>query len=110
LVGDHQEAEIKLFLEDVCKDGSVVDTHVGVISSYNVNLLAVNGGLINITKGWAKRLLGRMGQVKRCGTTKAKINPLDFEVLKQQYLELRSTWKTSQQILLIETILGVSRG
>jgi len=28
LVGDHLEAEIKLFLEDVCKDGSVVDTHI----------------------------------------------------------------------------------
>jgi len=59
---------------------------MGVISSYDVNLLAANGGLINITKGWVKRLLGRMGLVKRCGTTKAKINPLDFEALKQQYL------------------------
>jgi len=59
---------------------------MGVISSYDTNLLAENGGLINITKDWAKWLLGRMGLVKRRGTTKAKINPLVFEALKQQYL------------------------
>ena len=71
------------------KDGSVLNMHVaigtamGVISSYDANLLAENGGPINITKDRAKQLLGRMGLVKWRGTTKAKIIPLDFEALKQ---------------------------
>jgi len=30
--------------------------------------------------------LGRMGLVKRCGMTKAKVNATDFEGLKKQYL------------------------
>ena len=70
LVGNHLEAEIKLFLEAMRKDGSVVNTQVviatavGVISSYDANLLAEHGGPIEITKDWAKRLLGRMGLVK----------------------------------------------
>ena len=91
MVGDHFEAEIKLFLKAMRKGGCVVNTHVakstaiGVISSYDANLLAEHGGLINITKDWAKRLLARMGLVERHGTTKAKINPLDFESLKKQY-------------------------
>ena len=57
-----------------------------MISSYDANLLAEHGGPIDITKDWAKRLLRRMGLVKRHGTTKAKINPLDFDALKKQYL------------------------
>ena len=39
-----------------------------------------------ITKDWAKRLLGRMGLVKRQGMTKAKVTPSNCENVKQQYL------------------------
>jgi len=46
-------------------------------------LLAKNGGSINISKEWAKRLMRR---IKRQGTTKAKVNPTDFQMLKKQYL------------------------
>jgi len=36
LVGDHLEAEIRLFLEDMCKDGSVVNTHVAIGTAMGV--------------------------------------------------------------------------
>ena len=39
----------------------------GVVISHDSNLLAENGGYIDITKDWAKRLLQRMNMVKRQG-------------------------------------------
>ena len=41
---------------------------------------------INLTKGWAKYLLQRMGFVKRKAMTKAKISVEDFEEIKKDYL------------------------
>ena len=41
---------------------------------------------INLTEGWAKYLLRRMGFVKRKATTKAKISVEDFEEIKRDYL------------------------
>ena len=49
-------------------------------------MLAEYEGLFDITPHWARRLLGRMGLVKQHGTTKAKVDPTDFEELKKQYL------------------------
>lgn len=57
-----------------------------VITSHNANLLTENGGYMNITKDWAKRLLQRMNMVKRKGSTKAKMMPADFDKLKAQFL------------------------
>jgi len=86
LIGDHQEAEVCLLIEALHKDGTAVNTQVigtaiGVVTSYDVNLLAKNGGPIEISNEWAKRLLRRMGLVKRQGTTKAR-----FSNAKEQYL------------------------
>ena len=42
------------------KDGTVVNTEViigtaiGVVTTYDANLLAKNGGLIDVSKEWAK--------------------------------------------------------
>ena len=44
-----------------------------------------------------------MGLVKQQGTTKAKVNPKDFQTLKKQYLadiQTKSTWKMFLLILL----------
>ena len=92
LIGDHLETEVRQFLEAIRRSGSVVNTEVtvgtaiGVVTSYDANLLAENGSPFDITPHWARRLLGRMGLVKRRGTTKAKVDPTDFEGLKKQYL------------------------
>ena len=63
-----------------------IGTAIGVVSTYDANLHSTNGGPIDISREWAKRLLRRMGLVKRQGTTKAKVDPKDFETLKKQYL------------------------
>ena len=92
LIGDHLEAEVRQFLEAIRRSGSVVNTEVtigtaiGVVTSYDANLLAENGGPFDITPHWARRPLVRRGLVKRHGSTKAKVDPTDFEGLKKQYL------------------------
>lgn len=83
LIGDHLEAEVCLLIEAMRKEGTVVNTEVeigtaiGVVSTYDANLLSTNGGPIDISREWAKRLLRRMGLVKRQGTTKAKVDQKD---------------------------------
>jgi len=46
-----------------------------VVISHDANLRAENGGYIDITKDWAKRILQRMNMVKHQGTIKAKVMP-----------------------------------
>jgi len=60
-------------------------------------MLAENGGYIDITKDWAKRILQRMNMVKRQGT---KVMPSDFEQLKAQFLA------DIQTIVMMEDILA----
>jgi len=56
LIGDHLEAEVRLLIETLRKDGIAVNTEVvigtviGVATSYDANLLAKNGGPIDISK------------------------------------------------------------
>lgn len=62
------------------EQGSAIDvviaiaTAEGVVRSVDASLLACNGGGIYVfDKAWARRLLGRMGMVKRMVCSKAKI-------------------------------------
>ena len=51
-------------------------------------LLVENGGAIDITKDYGKRLLGRMGFVKcKCTTAEKKVSLEEFEEVKLQFLE-----------------------
>ena len=92
LIGEELEEEVKLFIKASRAEGTVVNTETvmgtarGVVISHDANLLAENGGYINITKEWAQRVLQQMGLVKRKGTTKAKVLPSDFEKVKRQFL------------------------
>ena len=92
LIGEELEEEMKLFIKASHAKGTVVNTETvmntarDVVISHDANLLAENGGYINITKEWAQRVLQRMGLVKRKGTTKAKVLPSDFEKVKRQFL------------------------
>lgn len=92
LLGEMWEDEVKSFVKLQRDKGTVVNTQtvmataVGVVVSHDANLLAENGGHIDITKSWATRFLERLNMVKRKGTTAAKILPTDFEKVKKQYL------------------------
>ena len=85
LPGEEMEREVQSFIKSSQELGTAVSTAVvmaiarGVVISHDSNLLAENGGYIDITKDWAKRLLQRMNMVKRQGTTKAKVMPSDLK-------------------------------
>ena len=92
LLGEELEDEVKLFIQSAHENGAVVNTETvmgtarGVVLSHDANLLLENGGYINITKDWARRVLQRMNLVKRKGTTKMKVLSSNFERLKKQFL------------------------
>ena len=64
----------------------------------DANLLVENGGSIDLSKDWAKRLLGRMGFVKRKATSKVTISPMELESSKVQFLNDIRTIVTLEEI------------
>lgn len=92
LLGKDLDDQVKAFVQDLRSSGSVVNTAItiaaakGIVLAKDANLLAENGGSINLTKDWAKRLLHRIGFVKRRATTKFKLTPGQFDSLKAQFL------------------------
>ena len=58
----------------------------GVVVSHDANLLAENGGHIDISKSWATRFLERLNMVKGKGMTAVKILPTDFGKVKKHFL------------------------
>ena len=58
LLGEELEEEVKFFIKASCAGGTVVNieivmgTATGVVISHDANLLAENGGHINITNEW----------------------------------------------------------
>ena len=90
LLGKELEEKLKA-ITVLREDGAVVNTKItiasakGVILSHDANLLAANGGHIELTKHRTKSFL-RMGFVKRKGTTKSKVGVANFDAVKQQFL------------------------
>ena len=60
----------------------------GVVTARDRTLLQSNGGTIQLKRSWAMSLLGRMGYVKRRGSTSAKSKLSDQAIknLKHSYL------------------------
>ena len=60
MLGEHLEKEVQSFIKATQDLGGMVNTQIvmatarGVIMSHDANLLAENGGYMNITKDWAK--------------------------------------------------------
>ena len=92
LLGEKGEDEVQSLVKlqrdkgYLVNTATVMATAVSVVTSHDANLLAENGGHIDISKSWATRFLERMNMVKRKGTTTAKILPANFEKVKKQYL------------------------
>ena len=64
----------------------VVGVARGMLLKYSHSSLAEFGGHINLTKGWDKSVLRRMGYTKRRGSSTAKVLPSNFEEMKELYL------------------------
>ena len=87
-LGKELDKQAREYVQDLRAKGLAINTAVviasaeGVLMHKDANLLKQ----INLTEGWAKYLLQRMGFVKRKATTKAKISAEDFEEIKKDYL------------------------
>ena len=92
LLGDELDERVKRYIKDVRAAGTPVDTTVvmasgeAIVRRTDKKLLKENGGPIDITKSWAKSLLTRIGYVKRKACSTAKVEPVRYEELKEQYL------------------------
>ena len=92
LLGKELDKRVQAFLLAMRESGAVINTAItiacalGVVKSYDSNLLECNGGHIALTKHWAKYLMERMGFVKCWASTKPKVSVLDFESLIAQFI------------------------
>ena len=92
LIDEDLEHQVQEFIREVRSSGGVVNTAItlaaakGIVLAKDANMLSENGGYLNLTSDWAKRLLSRMGLVKRKATTTVKTTVEVFEDLKVQFL------------------------
>ena len=86
------DKELQEYVKHLRDAGAVINAAIimaaaqGIFKNHDSNLLQCNGGHVVISKGWAKSFLCCMGYVKRRESTKAKVNSVDFEVYKAQFL------------------------
>jgi len=52
---------------------------IGIVVAKDANMLAENGGYLNLTRDWAKQLMIRMGLVQHKATTAVKISAENSE-------------------------------
>ena len=87
MLGEELDKQVREYVHDLRAMGVTINTAVvlasaeGIIMQKDANLLQS----IELTEGWAKYLLQRIGFVKRNGTTKAKISIEHFEEVKEEY-------------------------
>ena len=92
MLGEELDKQVREYVKYLCERGAVINSAIviaageGIVMNKDSNLLACNGGGINLTKYWAKNLLRRMGMVKRRVSSKSKINVEEFDILKEEFL------------------------
>ena len=64
----------------------MIATGIGIVESHDANLLASNGGHVDLGKDWAKSIMRRMNLVKRKATTKSSTLTKDFDGVCETYL------------------------
>ena len=64
----------------------VMAAAMGIVSARDPTKLTSHGGHINITKTWAKSLLGRMGYVKRKCSNAGKVTVTHLETIQEVFL------------------------
>ena len=88
MIGEDLDKQVRDCVGYLRSTGAVVNTAVVIASAEGILMYKDPGLLsrINLTKGWAKYLLHRMGFVKRKVTSKAKVTVENFEQLKKEFL------------------------
>ena len=104
LLGQDVEESAKKIIRCIREAGGIINNSIvigiltGILRETDSNLLAENGGPIQIDRSVARRLLMRMQYVKRKGTTKAKVMPSDFQLLQTLFLDDIRTVVTFENI------------
>ena len=92
LIGDKLDYQVRAYIRSVREAGGPVTTTIvmstgkAIVNQHDPQLLAENGGPLQLTTTWAKSLLHRMSYVKRKGCSAKKLQVHDFEGVKQQFL------------------------
>lgn len=93
LLGKRIDEKVKGYVYTLRESGAVVNSAVviasakGIIRKLDRTLLSDNGGHVDLTRGWAKSFLSRMGFVKRRVTTKSsRMTVENFNEIKEQFL------------------------
>ena len=67
LVGEDIEDQVKGYIREIQASGGVINMSItlaaskGIVLGKDANVLAENGGYLDLTRDWAKRLIPRMG-------------------------------------------------
>ena len=88
MIGEDLDKQVRDYVGYIRSTRAVVNTAVVIASAEGILMYKDPGLLsrINLTKGWAKYLLHRMGFVRRKATSKAKVIVENFEELKEEFL------------------------
>ena len=92
LMPDKLDYQVRAYVRSVREAGGPVTTTIvmstgrAIVNQHDPQLLAENGGPLQLTATWAKSLLHRMSYVKRKGCSVKKLQVIDFEGVKQQFL------------------------
>ena len=77
LLGEQLDKQVQAYITQLRSAGGVVNTPIviamgiGIVESHDANLLASNGGHVDLGKDWAKSIMRRMNLVKHKATTKS---------------------------------------
>jgi len=99
-LGKELDRQVQDYIKYLRKRGTAINTTVvmataeGIVKSHDPTLLKKKDensqdgsfGGIELNKGWADGLLGRMGMVKRKACSKNKVDPELFDNVKEQFL------------------------
>lgn len=92
MFGKLLDSAVQNLIMGLRRNRAVINTRIvmavgeGVLKARDPSKLDVHGGPVQITKGWAKSLMKRMGFSKRKGTNAGKIAVSDFEERKECFL------------------------
>ena len=94
ILGEDLDSKVQKYLRKVRDGGGVVSARIaiaaarGIVLSCEHSRLVEYGGPVELTKGWAYSLLGRMEFVRRkASTAKSKFTVSNFEGLKRTFLD-----------------------
>ena len=97
ILGEKLDTYLRSYITAMRSRGTPVGSNIvigvarGILLKHNRSALKEFGGTVQLSKGWAKQVLHRMGFTKRRANSKAKVTPANFEEIKKTYIiEIKS--------------------